>query len=63
MANVLNRVTKDYRQSVNTPDCFIGDTVTHRIWSVCNKLGAETRAQAVSLFVRSGKPSQLEDAE
>lgn len=38
-------------------------TDTLVIWSVCNKLGAETRAQAVSLFVRSGKPSQLEDAE
>jgi DNA-binding NarL/FixJ family response regulator len=29
-------------------------TVTHRIWSVCNKLGAETRAQAAVIFARDG---------
>lgn len=27
-------------------------TVTHRVWSVCNKLGAATRSQAVAIFAR-----------
>lgn len=30
-------------------------TVTHRIWSVCNKLGAETRAQAAVIYARNGE--------
>lgn len=40
-------------------DCEIGillgvapRTVTHRIWSLCNKLGAETRVQAAAIYVK-----------
>jgi DNA-binding CsgD family transcriptional regulator len=37
-------------------------TVTHRIWSVCNKLGAETRAQAVAIYMKNGDKSAHLDA-
>lgn len=30
-------------------------TVTHRVWTTCNKLGAETRTQAMAIYVRSGQ--------
>lgn len=30
-------------------------TVTHRVWSSMNKLGAETRAHAAVIFSRNGR--------
>jgi DNA-binding NarL/FixJ family response regulator len=28
-------------------------TITHRVWSVCNKLGAATRSQALVIYINT----------